>query len=118
MPQLKVTTVLNFPLTGEVNPKDSDPIVFSLQYTQKINDNVVFAGAVSDQSLLGTITNAKACYLLCLTGGGTIKVNGASTTAPLAAGVGYWAWCNPNGGLTALTVTTTGAASFLVLAFS
>lgn len=61
---------------------------------------------------MGLIADAKACYIEVVSGGGTLKVNGAVQVEPLDSIGGFWVYFNANGGLTALTVTTTGAASF------
>lgn len=118
MPTLKAVTTLTFPVAAEATPTPAPPITFELLYTQKHCEDIVFGGLTTDSNLMGHITDAKACYIQCLAGGGTLKVNGATQTQPLAAGQGYWAYCNPDGGLTALTVSTTDAASFRLYMFA
>ena len=44
--------------------------------------------------------------------------NGALVALPVSVDGGFWAWFNPGGGLTALTVTTSANASFRVYLFT
>lgn len=92
---------------------------FTVNYTQKANDDLVFADAVTDQAVgLGTLATggAKAFLFKCTLGSCTIKINGSSVGIPLALG-GYLLYANPLAGvLTTLTVTTTGPATLKILA--
>jgi hypothetical protein len=79
---------------------------------------VVLVGAQADIDLMGRITDARACFSEVITGDGDLKINGATPVLPISANGGFWIWFNPNGGLSALTVTTTANASFRVYMFS
>jgi hypothetical protein len=117
MATLTISGTISFPVGGEANPP-SRPFSFVLNYEEKNTDDVKFTVAATDVSLLGRIADAKACFVECLTGGGDLKVNGATEEQPLKAGQGFWCWCNPEGGLTSLTVSTAGAASFRIYSFA
>jgi len=118
MPTLKIVTTLTFPVASEASPVAAPPFEFELVYTQKNVDDVVFGGVTTDADLMGRITDAKACFVQCLAGAGDLKVNGSTPTIPLKAGTGFWAFANPDGGLTDLTVSTADAASFRLYMFS
>lgn len=95
-------------------------IAFNFPYTQKVNEDRVYAGTVTDDPIsLGTMATggAKLVLLKCPSGSCTVKFNGvAGLAVPLAPG-GYYLWFNPSVGfVTGLTVSTTGAAVVQVLA--
>lgn len=117
MPTLTIAGTISFPMGAEATPP-SRPFSASLIYTQKNTDDVVIVGAQVDQNLMGRIVNAKACYLEVELGGGDLKINGAAVVLPVSVDGGFWIWFNPNGGLTALTVTTTADAKFRVYMFT
>lgn len=118
MPTLTIAGTVQFPLGSEANPP-STPFSAALSYTERNVDDVDFSGAVADQDLMGRITDAKACFVQMLVGDGELKVNGSTPTVPIATtGNGFWIWFNPNGGLTALTITTSAAARVRVYMFT
>lgn len=116
--QLKVTTTLQFPLGDESDPKVTSPITVTINYDQKVPADVKITGSQSNVNLLGLITNAKAAFVQCTSGAGDLKANASSTSVPLKAGQGWWAWFNPDGGLTALTISTTDSARFRTFIFA
>lgn len=117
MPTLTIAGTLSFPLAAEASPP-SRPFSAQLSYNERNVDDVLLTGAQSDIDLMGRIADAKACYIEVTLGSGDLKVNGATTTLPISTDGGFWVWFNPNGGLTALTVTTTANASFRVYMFT
>lgn len=117
MPTLTISGTISFPLAAEATAS-SRTFSSTLVYTEKNVDDVVISGAQVDQDLMGRITDAKACYIECAVGGGDLKVNGATPVLPISVDGGFWVWLNPNGGLTALTVTTSGDATFRVYMFA
>lgn len=117
MPTLQIDGTISFPLAAEANPS-SRPFSASVVYTERNVDDVVIVGAQVDQDLMGRITDAKACYIECVEGDGDLKVNGATPVINISVDGGYWVWLNPNGGLTALTVTTSGNSTFRVYMFA
>jgi len=117
MPTLTIAGTLSFPLGAEASPP-SRAFSASLIYTQRNVDDVVISGAQVDQNLMGRVTNAKACYIEVETGAGDLKVNGAATALTISVDGGFWIWFNPNGGLTALTVTTAANAKFRLYMFT
>lgn len=116
MPTLKVDGTIAFPLGDEGTPP-SRPFSYELSYSERNVGDLVFSGAVTDEDIMGKIADAKAVFIECLSGGGTLKANGG-TGIPLAPGVGNFQWYNSSGGLSSLTLTTTGAASFRLSMFS
>ena len=117
MPTLTISGTIAFPLGEEATPP-SRPFSASLVYSERNVDDVVITGAQADQDLMGRMTDAKACYIEVEAGAGDLKINGAATTLEVSVDGGFWVWFNPNGGLTALTVTTTADAAFRVYMFS
>ena len=117
MPTLKIEGTISFPIAAEAE-LSSRPYSAELVYSERNIDDVVIAGAQVDQDLMGRITDAKACYIEVIQGDGALKVNGSTPTLPIDSSGGFWVWFNPNGGLTALTVTTTANAEFRVYMFS
>lgn len=117
MATLTIDGTLSFPLGGESNPPER-PFKAQLNYDQKRDSEIAISGAQNDVSLMEGMTDAKACYIEVLVGGGDLKVNGATTPLPLSVDGGFWVWFNPNGGLTTLTVTTTADAKFRVYLFT
>lgn len=80
-----------------------------------------FTGAETDTAVpFGSITSAKVLVAWCDTTGCTMKINGATQTIPVAGGdsQGFLLWCNPDGGVTAITVSTAGAAKVSVKLFA
>lgn len=117
MPTLTVTESLAFSLADEGTPPSTSR-TFVLVYTEKVTKDLVIAGAQADVDLLNGIADAKAVFIECLTGTGTIEVNAAVLGVDLKAAVGWFEWLNSDGGLTTLTVTTTADASFRLYIFS
>lgn len=117
MPTLTITGTLSFPLGEEASPP-SRSYSASLVYTERNIDDIELSGAQADIDLMGRITNAKACFIECTAGAGDLKVNGATPIIQVSVDGGFWVWFNPNGGLTALTVTTSGDSSFRLYMFS
>ena len=115
MPTLTIAGTISFPLGAEATPP-TRAFNASLIYTQRSVDDVV-VGIVTDQNLMGHITDAKACYIEMASGDIDLKVN-ASTAIPLSIDGGFWVWFNPNGGLTSLTVSSAAAAAFRVYLFT
>ena len=117
MSTLTIEGTISFPLGDEGTPPER---AFSAQlnYTERNVDDVVLSGAQADIDLMGRITDAKACYIECTTGGGDLKVNGATQVLAISVDGGFWIWFNPAGGLTALTVTTSASAAFRVYMFA
>jgi len=117
MPTLTIAGTISFPLGAEATPP-TRTFSASLIYTQRTVDDVGITGAQTDQSLMGRLTDAKACYIEVETGEGDLKINGSTEVLPISVDGGFWAWFNPNGGLTALSVTTTANAKFRVYMFT
>ena len=117
MPTLKIEGTISFPLAAEAE-LSSRPYAAELVYSERNVDDIVIVGAQADQDLMGRIADAKACYLEVISGAGDLKVNGATPVLPVDSSGGFWVWFNPNGGLTALTVTTADNAEFRVYMFS
>lgn len=116
MPTLKVVETLTFPLGDEASPNARPATTFELVYTDKHADDVS-VGIVVDQSLMGSITNAKGAIVECTSGACTIKAN-AGTGLPLKAAQGGFRYFNPDGGLTTLTVSAAAAARIRVYLFT
>lgn len=117
MATLTISGTLAFPLANEASPP-SRAFSATLVYTEKSTKDLVLTGAQVDVDLLDGIADAKAVYVECLTGDGTIEANAATAGVDIAAGSGWYQWFNSAGGLTALTVTTSADASFRVYVFS
>lgn len=117
MPTLTIAGTISFPLGVEATPP-SRPFSASLIYSQRNVDDVDIVGAQVDQSLMGRLTNAKACYIEVKAGVGALKINGVAQPIDISIDGGFWIWFNPNGGLTSLTVSTTADAGFRVYMFS
>jgi hypothetical protein len=117
MPTLTIDGTLSFPLGGESDPPER-PFKAQLNYDQKRDNEIALSGAQANVDLMAGMADAKACYIEVLAGTGALKVNGAATTLPVSVDGGFWVWFNPNGGLTALTVTTTDDAKFRVYLFT
>ena len=117
MPTLTIAGTVSFPLAEEASPP-SRSFGASLIYSEKRDSDVKIIGAQVDVDLMGGIADAKAAYVEVKVGAGDIKVNGAATTFPVTVDGGFWIWFNPDGGLTAMTVTTTANATFRVYLFS
>lgn len=94
-------------------------LAVALGYTARVDFVRAYSGAVTDDVVdFGTLegSGAKGLIVKCTSGSCTIKFNGGATAWPLAPG-GYFVWVNtsqafPNAAL----ITTTGAASVLLLA--
>lgn len=117
MPTLKINGTIAFPLADEAT-LSSRPFAAELVYTERNIDDINIVGAQADQDLMGRITDAKACYIEVVAGAGDLKINGATPVLAISVDGGFWVWFNPNGGLTALTVSTTADASFRVYMFT
>ena len=117
MPTLTIAGTISFPLGEEADPP-SRSFNSQLIYTERNVDDVTLTGAQSDIDLMGRITDAKACYLEVEQGAGDLKINGAATVLGISADSGFWVWFNPNGGLSALTVSTAASAKFRLYMFS
>ena len=117
MATLTIAGTLSFPVAEEASPPSR---AFSAQliYAERNIEDVVLGSALSDQDLMGRITDAKACYIECLIGAGDLKINGATEVLALTVDGGFWIWFNPDGGLTQLTVTTAAAAKFRTYLFA
>ena len=97
-------------------------LAINFPYTQKINDDLVYAAPVTDQAVdFGTMATggAKLVLIKCSAGSCTVKFNGVSgLQVPIAPG-GYYLWFNPaTGFVTGITISTTGPATVKVLALS
>ncbi len=116
MPTLTIAGTISFPLADEASPPSRD---YSAQliYTERSVDDVAIVGAQADVDLMGRITDAKACYVECIVGAGDFKVNGG-TALEVSVDGGFLIWLNPNGGMTALTVTTAADSSFRLYLFT
>ncbi|KKM05631.1 hypothetical protein LCGC14_1752110 [marine sediment metagenome] len=117
MPTLTISGTIAFPLAAESTPP-SRTYSYTLVYTEKSTKDLTVTGIQADVDLLNGITDAKAVFVECLTGDGTIEVNSAVLGVDIAAAGGWFQWANPAGGLTELTVTTTADATFRVYVFS
>jgi hypothetical protein len=117
MPTLSIDGTVTFPLAGEAT---GTPRSFSAEliYTQRAIQDVELVGVQSNIDLMGLIAEAKACYIEVIAGDGQLKINGASQTLDISMDGGFWVWLNPNGGLTALTVSTSADATFRVYLFA
>ena len=117
MPTLKIDGTIQFPIASEAD-LSSRPYSAELIYSERNIDDIVLVGAQADEDLMGKLADAKACYIEVIAGQGDLKVNGATQVQPISSDGGFWVWFNPNGGLTALTVTTSANASFRIYMFS
>jgi hypothetical protein len=117
MPTLKIAGTLSFPISDEAT-LSSRSFSAELAYTERNVDDLVIVGAQADVDLMGRIADAKACYIEVVAGAGTLKVNAATQTLPITVDGGFWVWFNPDGGLTALTVTTSANATFRMYMFT
>lgn len=117
MPTLKIDGTISFPLADEA-ALSSRPFAAELVYTERNVDDVVITGAQVDEDLMGRVVDAKACYIEVVAGAGDLKINGAAVVLEITVDGGFWIWFNPNGGLTALTVTTAADASFRLYMFT
>jgi hypothetical protein len=117
MATLKIDGTISFPLGDEAEPP-SRSYSAELVYSEKNVDDISLVGAQVDVDLMGRIAEAKACYIEVEAGGGELTVNAADQSMPISADGGFWIWFNPNGGLTALTVTTTATSKFRMYMFT
>ena len=117
MPTLKIDGTIAFPIADEAS-LSSRTFSAELIYGERNVDDVVISGAQADQDLMGRILDAKACYIEVVLGAGDLKINGATPVLEISVDGGFWVWFNPNGGLTALTVTTAAAATFRTYMFT
>lgn len=117
MPTLTISGTISFPLGEEASPP-SRPFEAELVYTERNVDDIALVGAQADIDLMGRITDAKACYIEVEAGAGELKINGAANALLISVDGGFWIWFNPNGGLSALTITTSATASFRLYMFS
>jgi len=117
MPTLKIDGTISFPLASEAT-LSSRSYSAELVYTERNVDDLIIVGAQADQDLMGRIADAKACYIEVVAGAGDLKINGATPVLPISSAGGFWVWFNPNGGLTALTVSTSANSTFRVYMFS
>ena len=117
MPTLKLSGTISFPIAAEAT-LSGRPFSAELIYSERNIDDITIIGAQADQDLMGRIADAKACYVEVVAGAGDLKVNGATVTLPLTVDGGFWTWFNPDGGLTALTVTTAADSKFRVYMFT
>lgn len=117
MPTLTIAGTIAFSLGEEATPP-SRPYSASLIYTEKVDNEVVITGAQADVDLMGLITDAKAAFIEMEAGEGDLKINAAVPVLALHVDGGFWVWFNPNGGLTALSITTTADAKLRAYLFS
>jgi hypothetical protein len=117
MATLTIAGTISFPLGDEGTPP-SRAFTAQLVYTERNIGDVVLVGAQADVDLMGLMTDAKACYIEVLEGEGDLKANGATEVLAVTTTAGFWIWFNPDGGLTALTVTTAADATFRVYMFA
>lgn len=117
MPTLTISGTISFPLAEEASPP-SRSFGSSLVYSEKRDSDVKIVGAQVDVDLMADIADAKAAYIETKVGAGDFKINGSTPTIPLTVDGGFWMWFNPNGGLTAMTVTTAANATFRVYLFA
>ncbi|RKX67324.1 MAG: hypothetical protein DRP42_00570 [Tenericutes bacterium] len=117
MATLTDSGTLAFPLANESTPP-SRTYSFELVYTEKFVTDLVLTGAQVDEDVMGGIADAKAIFVECLTGDGTIEVNAATAGVAIAAAGGWFSWYNAAGGLTACTITTDDDASFRIYLFA
>jgi hypothetical protein len=117
MPTLKIDGTISFPIADEAT-LSSRAFAAELVYTERNVDDIVIVGAQADQDLMGRIADAKACYIEVVAGAGDLKINGAAVTLEVTVDGGFWVWFNPNGGLTALTVTTAADSTFRMYMFT
>lgn len=115
---MTIAGTIQFPLASEANPP-STPFSASLNYTERNVDDIDFSTPPTGESLMGSITDAKACFVQMLVGDGTITVNGTTDATPVqTSGNGFWTWFNTGGGLTQLEFTSGAAARVRVFMFT
>lgn len=110
-----------FTFAGEMNWPIEDgkqaakvPLSISLAYSSALHIEKVYAGAVTDEALALPMASAK---FLLLQATGTedvsVKLNGNANAMVLKAGAGFVMIYNPDGDVTALTVTVATAPATL-----
>jgi hypothetical protein len=101
-------------------------IAFSLPFTQKAEDELIFNAPVASRAVdLGTMTTPKAVLILCTEGACTLKLaSGDTGTAPLGLSASpqsgeqsYFLWVNPLGGTITPYLTIAATAKVKVLVF-
>jgi len=115
---LKFTGEMEWPLEdGKQSAKL--PLSMSLVYTSALAIEKVYAAPVADEALVLPMTSAKFLLLQALTDDVEVKVNGAATSITLKAGDGALLIWNPDGAVTAVTITVvTSPASLKGFAFA
>jgi hypothetical protein len=104
-------------LTGEINWPIEDgkqaakiDLAISLAYTSALHIEKVFSSPVVDEDVDLPMTSAKFLFLRALgTEDVTVKLNGNSNAHTLKAGEGFLLIHNPDGDITALTVSNAAA---------
>lgn len=117
MPTLTIQGTISFPLGAEATPP-SRTFKYELVYTEKADHDFLFTGAEVGVDLMGHIADAKAVYVEVLSGEIVLNINGATEDLAMSADGGQWIYGNPNGGLTALTATSTDDARLRAYIFA
>lgn len=110
-----------FTLTGEMNWPIEDgkqaakvTLAVSLAYTSALHIEKVYAAPVTDEVVVLPMASAKFMMLQALeTEDVQVKLNGNANALTLKAGEGFVVLYNPDGAVTALTVTTAAAPATL-----
>lgn len=116
------TQTVTFP-HGEGGVTQSFTSTFTQVYTATAGADFDFTSAATDDVVpFGSITSAKVVLITSSAGGCSVKINANANAIPVAGGTnaGFFLWCNAvaTGGITAMTVSTTGAAQVKIQLFA
>lgn len=108
-----LTGELSWPIEDGKNAAKVD-LAVSLAYTQALHIEKIYAAPVTDEAVVLPMTSAKFLFLQALgTEDVQVKINGNANAHTLKAGDGFLLIYNPDGDVTALTVTTAAAPATL-----
>jgi len=94
-------------------------VSISLAYTSSISTEKVFSGTVTDEAVALPMASAKFMMIRAKTEDISFKVNGGDQPIILKGDAGFFLVYNPDGAITALTVTVaTSPASLEFYAFA
>jgi hypothetical protein len=110
---LAITSEMSWPIEDGKQAAKVD-LGISFTYTSSLHVEKVYAAPVTDEALTLPMASAKFLVLRALgTEDVQVKLNGNANALTLKAGDGYVLVYNPDGAVTALTVTTAAAPATL-----